>query len=166
MSDTESISDFDQPDQTLILQNKRTHPAFGPILRSKGFFWLATRPLHFGEWSQAGGMLTVGPGGPWFAEVPEEDWPEDKDVRESIERDFQGKWGDRRQELVFIGEGLDVQGITVLLDGCLLDDKDWRRWEQIMGSKKMDSDRKAEKLGVMWEDGWEDWPEGDEEIGH
>ncbi|KAL3454178.1 CobW/HypB/UreG, nucleotide-binding domain-containing protein [Aspergillus insuetus] len=166
MSDTESISDFDQPDQALILQNKRTHPAFGPVLRSKGFFWLATRPLHFGEWSQAGGMLTVGPGGPWFAEVPEEDWPEDKDVRESIERDFQGKWGDRRQELVFIGEGLDVQAITGLLNKCLLDDKDWRRWEQVMGSKKMDSGRKAEKLSGMWEDGWEDWPEGDEEIGH
>ncbi|KAL3490076.1 CobW/HypB/UreG, nucleotide-binding domain-containing protein [Aspergillus germanicus] len=166
MSDDESISDFDQPDQTLILQNKRTHPAFGPILRSKGFFWLATRPLHFGEWSQAGGMLTVGPGGPWFAEVPREDWPEDKDVRESIERDFQGTWGDRRQELVFIGEGLDVEAITGLLDGCLLDDKDWRRWEQIMGSKRMDSARKAEKLAGMWEDGWEDWPEGDEEMGH
>ncbi|KAL2860088.1 CobW/HypB/UreG, nucleotide-binding domain-containing protein [Aspergillus pseudodeflectus] len=165
-SDTESISDFNQPDQALILQNKRSHPAFGPILRSKGFFWLATRPMHFGEWSQAGGMLTVGPGGPWFAEVPEEDWPEDKDVRESIERDFQGKWGDRRQELVFIGEGLDVQAITGLLDGCLLDDKDWRRWEQVMGSKKMDSVRKAEKLAGMWEDGWEDWPEGDEDMGH
>ncbi|KAL2793929.1 CobW/HypB/UreG, nucleotide-binding domain-containing protein [Aspergillus keveii] len=165
MSDSESISSFTQPDQTQILQNKRTHPAFGPILRSKGFFWLATRPLHFGEWSQAGGMLTVGPGGPWFAEVPREDWPEDKDVRESIERDFQGTWGDRRQELVFIGEGLDVEKITALLDGCLLDDKDWRRWEQVMGSRKMDSVRKAEKLAGMWEDGWEDWPEGDEEMG-
>ncbi|KAJ0414736.1 CobW/HypB/UreG, nucleotide-binding domain-containing protein [Aspergillus carlsbadensis] len=163
-SDTESISDFNQPDQALILQNKRTHPAFGPILRSKGFFWLATRPLQFGEWSQAGGMLTVGPGGPWFAEVPEEGWPEDKDVRESIERDFQGKWGDRRQELVFIGEGLDVEMIRGLLDGCLLDDKDWRRWEQVMGSKKMDSERKAEKLAGMWEDGWEDWPEGGEDM--
>ncbi|KAL3461743.1 cobalamin synthesis protein cobW C-terminal domain-containing protein [Aspergillus heterothallicus] len=165
-SSSEIVDDFDQPDQAVILSNKRSHPAFGPVLRSKGFFWLATRPMHFGEWSQAGGMLTVGPGGPWFAEVPEEMWPEDKDVRESIERDFQGKWGDRRQELVFIGEGLDVQAITGLLDECLLDDKDWRRWEQVMGSKKLDILGKHEKLSGMWEDGWEDWPAPGEEIEH
>ncbi|KAL2869537.1 CobW domain protein [Aspergillus lucknowensis] len=167
MADDESeVDDFDQPDQAVILANKRAHPAFGPILRSKGFFWLATRPMHFGEWSQAGGMLTVGPGGPWFAEVPKEMWPEDKDVRESIERDFQGKWGDRRQELVFIGEGLDVEAITRLLDECLLDDKDWRRWEQVMGRKKLDILAKHEKLSGMWEDGWEDWPAPGEEIDH
>ncbi|KAL3480947.1 CobW/HypB/UreG, nucleotide-binding domain-containing protein [Aspergillus californicus] len=157
------ISDFDQPDQDAILLTKRAHPAFGPILRSKGFFWLATRPSHFGEWSQAGGMLTVGPGGPWFAEVPDEDWPEDKDVRESIERDFQGKWGDRRQELVFIGEGLDPEAITKLLDECLLSEKDMKRWEKVMGSRKLSVGEKYEKLGEMWEDGWEDWP-GPEEM--
>ncbi|KAL4942388.1 hypothetical protein BDV06DRAFT_235475 [Aspergillus oleicola] len=160
----EEITDFDQPDQSVILANKRSSAAFGPVLRSKGFFWLATRPMHFGEWSQAGGMLTVGCGGPWFAEVPDEGWPEDKDVRESIERDFQGKWGDRRQELVFIGEGLDVNAISKLLDECLLDDKDWKKWEKVMGNKKMDKAEKAEKLGEMWEDGWEDWPEVDEEV--
>ncbi|KAL4969897.1 CobW domain protein [Aspergillus stella-maris] len=159
----EEITDFDQPDQSVILSNKRSSLAFGPVLRSKGFFWLATRPMHFGEWSQAGGMLTVGCGGPWFAEVPDEGWPEDKDVRESIERDFQGKWGDRRQELVFIGEGLDVDAITKLLDGCLLDDKDWKKWEKVMGDKKLDKAGKAEKMSEMWEDGWEDWPGVDEE---
>ncbi|OJJ00759.1 hypothetical protein ASPVEDRAFT_165866 [Aspergillus versicolor CBS 583.65] len=160
-SDAE-IDDFDQPDQDLILSNKRNSEAFGPILRSKGFFWLATRPMHFGEWSQAGGMLTVGPGGPWFAEVPDEAWPEDKDVRESIERDFQGKWGDRRQELVFIGEGLNPEAITKLFDECLLDDKDMKRWEQVMGSKKLSRAQKCDKLGGMWEDGWEDWPDGED----
>ncbi|KAL4954474.1 CobW/HypB/UreG, nucleotide-binding domain-containing protein [Aspergillus filifer] len=159
----EELTDFDQQDQSVILANKRASPAFGPILRSKGFFWLATRPMHFGEWSQAGGMLTVGCGGPWFAEVPDEGWPEDKDVRESIERDFQGKWGDRRQELVFIGEGLDVDAITKLLDECLLDDKDWKKWEKVMGDKKLDKAQKAEKMSEIWEDGWEDWPGVDED---
>ncbi|KAL5045563.1 hypothetical protein BDW71DRAFT_208103 [Aspergillus fruticulosus] len=156
-SDAE-ITDFSQPDQPLILANKRQSP-FGPILRSKGFFWLATRPSHFGEWSQAGSMLTVGCGGPWFAEVPDDAWPEDKDVRASIERDFQGEWGDRRQELVFIGEGLNVDAVTKLLDECLLDDKDMARWEKVMRSKKLSMSEKAEKMGEMWEDGWEDWPE-------
>ncbi|KAL4884916.1 CobW/HypB/UreG, nucleotide-binding domain-containing protein [Aspergillus karnatakaensis] len=160
----DEIDDFNQPDQDLILSNKRQNPAFGPILRSKGFFWLATRPMFFGEWSQAGGMLTVGPGGPWFAEVPDEAWPEDKDVRESIERDFEGKWGDRRQELVFIGEGLDVEAITKLLDECLLDEEDMKRWEQVMSNKKMSKLEKCEKLADMWEDGWEDWPGPEDEM--
>lgn len=162
-SDTE-IDDFDQPDQDLILSNKRNSEAFGPILRSKGFFWLATRPMQFGEWSQAGGMLTVGPGGPWFAEIPDEAWPEDKDVRESIERDFQGKWGDRRQELVFIGEGLNPEAITKLFDQCLLDDKDMKQWEKVMGNRKLSKSEKCKKLAGMWEDGWEDWPDAEEEM--
>ncbi|KAJ5433890.1 hypothetical protein N7491_004485 [Penicillium cf. griseofulvum] len=162
-SDSESMEDFDQPDSAVILNNKRTHPAFGPVLRSKGFFWLTTRPWQFGEWSQAGGMMTVGCGGPWFAEVPDEAWPEDQDVRESIQNDFQGPWGDRRQELVFIGEGIDSAKISALLDECLLDDKDMKKWEKVMKNKKMSREEKTDKLAKMWEDGWEDWPAFEEE---
>ncbi|CAI7608255.1 unnamed protein product [Penicillium crustosum] len=164
-SDSGSMEDFEQPDPAVILNNKRINPAFGPVLRSKGFFWLTTRPWQFGEWSQAGGMLTLGCGGPWFAEVPDADWPEDHDVRESIQNDFQGPWGDRRQELVFIGEGIDTVKISALLDECLLDDKDMKKWEKVMKNKKMSRDEKSDKLAKMWEDGWEEWPalEADEE---
>ncbi|KXG49245.1 uncharacterized protein PGRI_031150 [Penicillium griseofulvum] len=162
-SESESMEDFEQPDSEVILNNKRTHPAFGPVLRSKGFFWLTTRPWQFGEWSQAGGMMTVGCGGPWFAEVPDEAWPEDQEVRESIQNDFQGPWGDRRQELVFIGEGIDSAKITALLDECLLDDKDMKKWEKVMKNKKMSREEKTDKLAKMWEDGWEDWPAFEEE---
>ncbi|KAJ5088527.1 hypothetical protein N7456_012143 [Penicillium angulare] len=158
-TDDESIEDFDQPDPKDILDNKRNNPAFGPVLRSKGFFWLATRPFQFGEWSQAGGMLTVGCGGPWFAEVPDDAWPEDKDVRESIVNDFKGPWGDRRQEIVFIGEGVDQEKVSALLDECLLDDKDMKQWEKIMKNKKLSRETKAKKLAKIWEDGWEEWPE-------
>jgi G3E family GTPase len=159
--DDESISDFDQPDPSEILQNKRNHPAFRSVLRSKGFFWLATRPFQFGEWSQAGGMLTIGCGGPWFAEVPDEAWPEDPDVRKSIENDFQEPWGDRRQEIVFIGEGINTELITKLLDKCLLDDDDMSKWAKIMKNKKLSYREKEEKLAKLWEDGWEAWPEFD-----
>ncbi|KAJ5991790.1 hypothetical protein N7451_007514 [Penicillium sp. IBT 35674x] len=166
-TDDESLEDFDQPDPKDILSNKRNHPAFGPVLRSKGFFWLPTRPYQFGEWSQAGGMLTVGCGGPWFAEVPEEAWPEDKDVRESIENDFQGQWGDRRQEIVFIGEGVDEAQISSILNDCLFDDKDMKQWEKIMKNKKLSREAKCKKIASIWEDGWEEWPafenEDDEE---
>ncbi|KAJ5642399.1 hypothetical protein N7490_006399 [Penicillium lividum] len=168
-TDDESLEDFDQPDPKVILSNKRNHPAFGPVLRSKGFFWLPTRPYQFGEWSQAGGMLTVGCGGPWFAEVPDEAWPEDKDVRESIENDFQGQWGDRRQEIVFIGEGVDQAQISAILDECLFDDKDMKQWEKIMKNKKLSREAKCKKIAGIWEDGWEEWPafeiEDEEEVG-
>ncbi|KAJ5114341.1 hypothetical protein NUU61_000100 [Penicillium alfredii] len=157
-TDSESVEDFDQPDPADILNNKRSHPAFGPILRSKGFFWLSTRPFQFGEWSQAGGMLTVGCGGPWFAEVPDSAWPEDQEVRKSIQNDFQGPWGDRRQELVFIGEGVDKARISAILDECLLDDQDMKKWEKVMKNTKLDLEEKAKKLTDMWEDGWEEWP--------
>ncbi|KAI9927294.1 hypothetical protein ASPWEDRAFT_33226 [Aspergillus wentii DTO 134E9] len=159
----EEIEDFDQPDPAVILSNKRSSPIFRPILRSKGFFWMATRPYQFGEWSQAGGMLTVGCGGPWFTEIPDELWPEDPDVRQSIENDFQEPWGDRRQEIVFIGEGIDVDGITGMLNECLLNDKEMKEWEKVMKKKRMTRTEKEAKMGEIWEDGWEEWPGVDAE---
>ncbi len=50
----------------VVVRNKKSHPIFSGLLRSKGFFWLATRPDLHGEWSQAGTMLTLQGGGPWF----------------------------------------------------------------------------------------------------
>ncbi|KAL5362051.1 CobW domain protein [Aspergillus floccosus] len=152
----EEVSDFAQQDPDTILANRRANPILHPILRSKGFFWFATRPYQFGEWSQAGGMLTVGCGGPWFAEVPDEAWPEDADVRKSIEDDFDGRWGDRRQEIVFIGEGIDTAAITGLLDKCLLTEGEMAEWESIM-ERDASKTEKQEALMSIWEDGWEGW---------
>lgn len=155
------VADFDQLEPLVILGNKKSHPAFGPVLRSKGFFWLATRSLQFGEWSQAGGILTVSCGGVWFSELPREMWPADKDIVESIERDFDGQWGDRRQEIVFIGEGIDPPQISSALDECLLNDKEMWQWERIMKNPKMSPSQKEEALSELWEDGWEEWPDVD-----
>ncbi|KAG2420526.1 hypothetical protein HFD88_000138 [Aspergillus terreus] len=152
----DEVSDFAQQDPDTILANRRANPTLRPILRSKGFFWLATRPYQFGEWSQAGGMLTVGCGGPWFVEVPDEAWPEDADVRKSIEDDFDGRWGDRRQEIVFIGEGIDPAAITGLLDECLLTDKEMAEWEGIMERTASKTEKQEAMMGI-WEDGWEGW---------
>ncbi|KUL84213.1 hypothetical protein ZTR_06958 [Talaromyces verruculosus] len=155
------VADFDQLEPSVILENKKSHPAFGPVLRSKGFFWLATRSLQFGEWSQAGGILTVSCGGVWFSELPREMWPADKDIIDSIERDFAGQWGDRRQEIVFIGEGIDARQISAVLDECLLTDKEMWQWERIMKNPKMSPAQKEEALNELWEDGWEEWPDVD-----
>jgi G3E family GTPase len=94
----------------------------GRLLRSKGFFWLATRPGIAGLWQQAGGVASYSAGGRFWADVPREQWPEDGPDREEILAVWDDPFGDCRQELVFIGQSLDREGIIKLLDDCLLDD--------------------------------------------
>lgn len=94
----------------------------GNVLRSKGFFWLASRPDAAGEWSQAGGVVRHGPAGIWWAAAPREHWPQDPEHRARIEAECDGKYGDRRQEIVFIGQHLDPDQTRAILDRCLLTD--------------------------------------------
>ncbi|MBO3277371.1 zinc metallochaperone GTPase ZigA [Pseudomonas schmalbachii] len=98
----------------------------GRLLRSKGFFWLASRPSEAGSWSQAGGMARHGHAGRWWRFVPKEDWPQDEDGVRAIMRNWQAECGDCRQELVFIGQGIDFERLTAELDSCLLDDEEMR----------------------------------------
>lgn len=95
------------------------------VLRSKGFFWLATRPDQTGLWSQAGGTASCEGAGTWYAALPRSDWPEDEETRAQLDRDWQEPWGDRRQELVFIGVALDADGIRKRLDAALLADDEF-----------------------------------------
>lgn len=93
---------------------------YGKLLRSKGYFWLATRPEFAGQWSQAGGIARYGFGGMFWAAVPRSRWPDDPDYLQSIEENWVEPFGDMRQELVFIGQGLDEARIRAALDHCLL----------------------------------------------
>ena len=97
---------------------------YGKLIRSKGYFWLATRPQFAGQWSQAGGIARYGFAGLFWKAVPEQDWPEDKDYLASIKRMWVEPFGDMRQELVFIGQGLDQQAMTQALDECLLSEEE------------------------------------------
>ena len=97
------------------------------VLRSKGFVWLATRSDWVGIWSQAGATCSLEPGGRWWVTVPQEDWPEERDACDTILRDFDPTWGDRRQELVLIGIDMDEAGLRANLDRCLLTDKEMSR---------------------------------------
>ncbi|OAL46952.1 cobW-domain-containing protein [Pyrenochaeta sp. DS3sAY3a] len=168
-SDSDQISDTDSsPPLTdaAILANKKACPYFRGLHRSKGIFWLATRPSQMGSWSTAGAMLTLGSEMPWFTCIPECDWNADADTVAAIKNDFEGDWGDRRQEIVFIGEGLDVQGLTRLLDACLLNRAEMRRWERIMRDGKLGEEEREEVLCGKWDEGfWAEWPRVEEE-GH
>lgn len=99
----------------------------GKLLRSKGFFWLASRPQFAGQWSQAGGIAHHGFAGLFWRAVPESRWPQEPDYLASIMEKWQEPFGDMRQELVFIGQGLDAGEIRRRLESCLLDDDELAR---------------------------------------
>ena len=97
---------------------------YGKLIRSKGYFWLATRPTFAGQWSQAGGIARYGYAGLFWKAVPKKDWPEDEEYLESIKRLWVEPFGDMRQELVFIGQELNQKEITSKLDDCLLSEEE------------------------------------------
>jgi G3E family GTPase len=97
---------------------------YGKLIRSKGYFWLASRPEFAGQWSQAGGIARHGFVGMFWKAVPKDNWPTDKEYLESIQKNWVEPFGDMRQELVFIGQGLDQARITQALDDCLLTDEE------------------------------------------
>ena len=92
------------------------------VIRAKGHFWLATRPDWCGELSIAGAVCRTGALGRWWAAVPKARWPDHAEWREVMQRNWHSLWGDRRQELVFIGSGMDEAAIRRGLDACLVGD--------------------------------------------
>jgi G3E family GTPase len=99
---------------------------YGKLIRSKGYFWLASRPDFAGQWSQAGGIARYGFAGMFWKAIPKENWPTDDDYLASIEKQWLEPFGDMRQELVFIGQNLDQIGMTNALDECLLSEDEVR----------------------------------------
>ncbi|SUD83395.1 CobW/P47K family protein [Stutzerimonas stutzeri] len=97
----------------------------GRLLRSKGFFWLASRLEEAGSWSQAGGLMRYDYAGRWWHFTPESHWPEEAESRAAILGKCQGEFGDCRQELVFIGQNIDFERLRSELDSCLLSDEEW-----------------------------------------
>ena len=97
---------------------------YGKLIRSKGYFWLATRPQFAGQWSQAGGIASYGFAGMFWKAVPKKDWPEDEQYLASIKEQWVEPFGDMRQELVFIGQDLDQEKMTQALDECLLSEEE------------------------------------------
>lgn len=96
----------------------------GKLLRSKGFFWLASKHQEAGSWSQAGGLMRYGFAGRWWRYVPRDQWPHDVDAKAEILEKWLPETGDCRQELVFIGQHIDFEVLRNELNACLLSDEE------------------------------------------
>ena len=184
-NDDENDEEKDKLNANMKLAEKKNSKAFKSLFRSKGFIWLATRPYQSGELSQAGVMLTVVSnvfiksihyqlklvfktgGQNWFCTTPEEEWDVDGLAVKAIKADFDGEFGDRRQELVFIGGGeekLNVQQIEKDFDACLLTDDEYKTFQNIMRDDE-DVEQMVNTLIDNFEDNFEDWINPDDELG-
>ncbi len=103
------------------------------VIRAKGHFWIATRPDWAAEFSLAGAMSSVTPLGRWWASVPEERLPKHPDAQAEIARNWVEPWGDRRQEIVFIGVEMDREAICARLNAALMNAGDFTpgEWTQL-----------------------------------
>lgn len=91
------------------------------VIRAKGHFWIATRPQWLGEVSQAGAIIRTEALGFWWASVPSARWPDNPFWRQTLKKNWNEIYGDRRQEIVFIGTGMNEAAIRERLDACLVE---------------------------------------------
>ncbi|NKE47902.1 GTP-binding protein [Roseomonas frigidaquae] len=97
------------------------------VVRAKGFFWLATRMPWAGSWQLAGAVGRHEAAGFWWAATDPARWPEEPEWRDGVKANWQEPYGDRRQEIVFIGIGMDEAALRRQLEDCLLTDKEMQR---------------------------------------
>lgn len=109
---------------------------FGMLLRSKGFLWMANHHDLYGVVSQAANMVTLDAPGVWNALKPET-WSGTEEEKKELRKHWEQPWGDRHQELVFIGQDLNHSAIQMVLDSCLLTDEQFAMgldgWKATMG---------------------------------
>lgn len=94
---------------------------FDGVLRSKGFFWVAANHSVAYEWAQAGGVSNVAPSGMWVAAMPKEYWADLENPHPDKDPNWDPRFGDRSQQLVFIGQEMNEPAMREALDACLLD---------------------------------------------
>ena len=102
------------------------------IIRSKGLFWIASRADQALVWSSAGGSVKTDPAGVWWDSMPFSErinYANFVNNQQMIESDWCSDFGDRKIELVFIGQQLDVNAITTKLDECLLNEEEIVAWK-------------------------------------
>lgn len=128
------------PEESKRCFEMKSQGVFRSILRSKGFLWIANKDKFMGEWSQAGIILTLSNSGNWLVDMPKEILDmDDEVVKNAVGKDFQEGIGDRRQEIVFIGNysAEERHDLEAALDGCLM--------------------KSGEVIDDEFEDPWDEW---------
>ncbi len=100
------------------------------VIRSKGFFWLASRMEAAGYWSQAGAICQNEPAGFWWAAAPKRLWPLEEESVNKILKNWKKPFGDRRQEIVLIGIDMNKEELKKDFDSCLLTDQEFNLGEE------------------------------------
>jgi len=153
-----------------VTKKKNRVEHMGELLRSKGFVWVASSNKIMGGWQQAGNVIRMEGEGLWMCENPalwKGTGTEElvlKDMRKESGEDW--PFGDRRQELVFIGIKLSIDAIQNTLDSCLLTDEEMElgpeKWEETMGdSIKLFLEEDAEEFETD-EEGSDDDEQGED----
>lgn len=104
------------------------------IIRAKGLFWIASRPDLAINFSQAGGSMRVESAGVWWCSMPFEErirYRAFHDNQYEIEEEWSCQWGDRKNEIVFIGQNMDKEEYTAEIESCLLTDEEVKNWDAI-----------------------------------
>lgn len=101
------------------------------VIRSTGFFWLATRPGYTGFWSRTGGVSLYGLAGQWWSAISRDNASQAAETRIPLRQHWLEGVGDARQELVLIGRGLDEAVLRKRFDDCLLTDQEMALGEKI-----------------------------------
>ena len=97
------------------------------VIRSKGLFWLASRPGQALVWGQAGGSLRADNAGVWWASMSFEErtrYASFVENQQQVESDWDIRFGDRKNEIVFIGQNMNEALIKANLDACLSKEKE------------------------------------------
>lgn len=114
----------------------------GRLLRCKGYFWAASRYADTGMLVQTGGAFRWGYIGRWWRFVPPAEWPQDSYRRDAILHKWEEPAGDCRQEIVFIGQGMDLAALQQALDACLLTpfeiEAGLSAWTELPGAAALD----------------------------
>lgn len=118
------------PEEVFVYRSKRPfHPfrfwlwmqdEWPGVLRSKGYFWIASQPKTCYMWSQAGANCLYERLGRWWAAIPDRHWPKAESALHELRKVWDLEFGDRRNELAFIGEQIDRADLKQRLDACLL----------------------------------------------
>jgi len=172
MSEEEKLAVLEKLQKEAAAKQLKRTETMGQLLRSKGFLWIATSHDVIGGWQQAGNVMSIQAESPWMCETREmwEDTPSAEQILKDMKQPNGEEWKyqDRRQGLVFIGQGLKHEAIQKILDKCLLTDKEMEMgpdewWEAFADDDKIQLTLDNEEEGEEEEEGENNEDEGEED---